>query len=190
MKNLILILSLIIFTGSNLQAQEYVFGLKAGLNLSNMSSDDFSENNFRTGFHVGLLAEIPFRDKFSIQPELLYATQGTEAVVRMLGAHESRDYKLDYIQLPVLAKFYITDYFSLEAGPSFNLLVREEIGGNATEWGSSFELGGALGTSYKFRGGLFASARYIYGFTNALDRDVYDSTLNNNGFQFGVGYMF
>lgn len=190
MKNPILIFLLIIFTVSTVKAQEYVyFGGKGGINLSNINSDNFADNNIRTGFHLGLLAEIPLGTRFSIQPEVLYATQGTEADEIMIGVSpRTTEYKLDYIQVPVLAKVYLTESLSIEVGPSFNFLANEEIGGNETDFGSSFEFGGALGASYKFRGGFFGSARYIYGFTDALD--TFDSEYNNSGFQLGVGFMF
>ncbi|NJW55182.1 porin family protein, partial [Salinimicrobium oceani] len=120
MRNLILIFTLIIFTGTTVKAQEFVyFGAKGGLNLTNMNSDSFSETNSRTGFHLGLLAEIPLGNRFSLQPEVLYSTQGTEADVIMLGGGPIQtEYNLDYVQVPVLAKIYLTESLSIEAGPS------------------------------------------------------------------------
>jgi hypothetical protein len=74
MKSLLLILSLIIFTGTTITAQESVlFGAKAGINFTNMTSDSFSNNDTRTGIHLGLVGEIPLSNSFSIQPEVLYA---------------------------------------------------------------------------------------------------------------------
>lgn len=192
MKNLILIFSLIILTGTVVKAQESVFfGAKAGVNFTNMNSDRFSDNNTMTGLHLGLLAEIPITDRFSIQPEVLYSTMGTSAEEIMLGGSPgTTEYKLDYIQVPVLAKVYLTQSLSLEAGPSFNFLVNEEIGGEETDFGSSFEFGGAVGASYKFRGGFFGDVRYFNGFTDAIDSENYTNSIKNNGFQVGVGFMF
>lgn len=192
MKNLILICSLIIFSVSTVKAQEYVvFGAKGGFNLFNMSSDSFSDTSLQTGLHVGLLAEIPLTERFSLQPEILYSTQGTDAEVLMLGGGpRSTKYTMDYLQVPVLAKIYLTESLSIEAGPSFNFLVNEKIDGEEADFGSGFEFGAALGASYKFRGGFFAGARYIYGFTNAFDIEGSDRKANNNGFQIGVGFMF
>lgn len=154
-----------------------------------MSSDNFADTSLRTGFHLGLLAEVPLSTRFSIQPEVLYSTQGTEAdQITLGGSPTTAEYRLDYIQVPVLAKIYITEFLSVEAGPSFNFLVKEEIGGRDTDFGSSFEFGGALGASYKIKGGFFGNARYIYGFTDALD--TFSTTYNNSGFQLGVGFMF
>ncbi len=192
MRNLILIFTLFIFTGSTIKAQEFIyFGAKGGLNLTNTSSDNFSETKTRTGFHLGLLAEIPLGNRFSLQPEILYSTQGAEADVIMLGGGPiETEFNLDYIQVPVLAKIYLTESLSIEAGPSFNFLVNEKIDGEEADFGSNFEFAGAFGASYKFGGSLFGSARYIYGFSDAFDRENYEDNINNTGFQLGIGFMF
>ena len=192
MKNFILIFSFIIFTGSTVKAQEFVhFGAKGGLNLTNINSDNFSETKSRTGFHLGLIAEIPFGNRFSLQPEVIYSTHGTEADVLMYGSGpRPTEYNLDYIQVPVLAKIFLTESLSIEAGPSFNFLVNEKIDGEEADFGSNFEFGGALGAFYKFGGRFFGSARYTYGFTNAFDKENYDENVHNNGFQLGIGFLF
>lgn len=198
MKKSILVLAMMVFTTSIVSAQEMVrFGAKGGVNFTNMTSDGFDDNNSRTGFHLGLLAEVPVSERFSIQPEVLYATQGTEATI--LGETVEREYKLDYIQVPVLAKLYLFRGLSLEVGPSFNFLVEEETEytsnvGEATienDLGSTFEFGGAVGLSFNFTNQFFASARYTQGFTDAFDSENWDEdATNNNGFQLGVGFMF
>jgi hypothetical protein len=124
MKKSILLVAIALFGFTSMSAQEYVmFGAKGGLNFTNMTSDGFDDNNSRTGFHLGLLAEIPLTERFSVQPEVLYSTQGTEA--RRLGV--TGEYQLDYIQVPVIAKFYLIEGLALEVGPSFNFLVNEEV---------------------------------------------------------------
>jgi hypothetical protein len=196
MKKSILLVAIALLGFTTMQAQEYVmFGAKGGVNFTNMTSDGFDDNNSRTGFHLGLLAEIPLSERFSVQPEVLYSTQGTEATM----AGISRDYQLDYIQVPVIAKFYLIEGLALEVGPSFNFLVDEErtlASGESeasmdTDFGSGFEFGGALGASYNFRGGFFVAGRYTQGFTDAFDSNNWDGdAVNNNGFQLGVGLMF
>ena len=104
----------------------------------------------------------------------------------------SGDFKLDYIQIPVLAKIYLAKKFSLELGPSFNFLVKDEENYGTvsrSDIGSNFEFIGILGLSYKFKSKLFGSIRYVNGFTVALD-ESYDEDAKNIGFQLGVGYMF
>lgn len=192
MKNLILIFFLIIFTGSTGKAQDFAyFGAKGGVNLSNMSSDSFADSKFRTGFHIGLITQIPLGERFSLQAEILYATQGTEADVVMDGSGpRTTEYELGYVQVPVLAKMFLTESLSIEAGPSFNFLVNENINGEEGDFGSSFEFAGALGASYQLGGGFFGSARYTHGLTNAFDREYHDEDQRNTGFQLGIGLMF
>ncbi len=192
---LLLVLAVVgVSTSSN--AQEYWnFGIKGGANFTNMTSDGFEDNNSRTGFHLGVLAEIPVSDRFSIQPEVLYSTQGTKDE----GSNYTDEYNLDYIQVPVIAKFYIIDGLALEAGPSFNFLVDEDYKYESglldirtdSELASTFEFGGALGASYKFNNGFFLNGRYLAGFTDAFDSDSFDEdAIKNNGFQLGVGFIF
>lgn len=192
MKNLLPIFLLFIFIGTTVKAQESVlFGAKAGVNFTNMNSDSFSESNTMTGLNLGLLAEITLTNKFSLQPEVLYSTHGTDAdILQYGGGPISREYILEYIQVPVLAKLFLTESLSLEAGPSFNFLVNGKLDGEESDFGSSFEFGGALGASYKFGGSFFGSVRYMHGITDAFDGDNYDYNKTNYGFQVGVGFMF
>lgn len=197
MKKTFLVLAIAILgVSTSSHAQEYWnFGVKGGVNFTNMTSDGFEDNNSRTGFHLGVLAEIPVSDRFSVQPEVLYSTQGTKDE----GANFTDEYKLDYIQVPLIAKIYLIDGLALEAGPSFNFLVNEEYEYESglldirsdSELASTFELGGALGASYKFNNGFFFNGRYVLGFTDAFDSDNFDDdAIKNNGFQLGLGFQF
>lgn len=103
MKNKITILSLvtgvILLFSATVQAQVLPkFGIKAGLNYSTFNNADGVE--YKAGFLGGVYANINIPGSpAAIQPELLYAQYGANA--------EGTDGKLsvDYIQIPVLAKF-------------------------------------------------------------------------------------
>ena len=82
MKNLVklfLIVITIMMVTDKLFSQE--FGIKAGLNLSNMHvvddgsivSEDF---NMKPGFHIGATAEFPLTEMFSLETGLLLSTKG------------------------------------------------------------------------------------------------------------------
>lgn len=195
MKKMLLIIGLTILTFTIVNAQKGIdFGVKGGINFSNMTSDHFAENVSKTGFHIGLVAEIPFGNKFSVQPEILYSSQGTKAKLITLGGGPiSSEYNLDYIQIPILAKIYLIQNLSLEVGPSFSFLVKDEEVMNTftnSNIGNNFEFSGVLGVSYKLKGGIFGSLRYVNGFTVALDRESYDEDAKNIGFQLSVGFIF
>lgn len=203
MKKTVLIISLLILTITTVKSQEKIkFGAKGGVNFTTMTSDILSNKEFKTGFHIGVLAEIPFGNKFSLQPEILYSTHGVKGNVILLyvpfpGAPVppplSGEFKLNYIQVPILAKIYLIKNFSVEVGPSFNFLVQDEQNYGTvsrSDIGSNFEFSGILGLSYKLNSGLFGNIRYVNGFTVALDREYYDENAKNIGFQLGVGFMF
>src|SRR6476620_11456259 len=96
-------------------AQQTRFGIKGGLNVSTVVGGDVDNTKSLVGFHVGGLAEIHVVEKFFIQPELLYSTQGTK-IDGPFGT--DGDVKLNYLNIPVLAKYYfIENKFSVEAGP-------------------------------------------------------------------------
>lgn len=210
MKKILLIISLTILTITVVESQEKVqLGLKGGINFSNITSKSYSESNRNFGFYVGLLTEIPLHNKFSIQPEILFAIYGAEVFPKVVGESPTKtEIDLDYIQIPVIAKFYIINKLSIEIGPSFNFLINEkgnrldlpdivDSNGNFVRsqkymnpYGSNFEWSAILGVSYKISKILSGSLRYTQGLSNAFTPPNYDLKAKNNSFQLGVGYLF
>lgn len=194
MKKSILFIAMMFIGTIYMSAQEYVyFGVKGGVNFSTFSGDgfsDFNDESARAAYHLGLLAEIPVTPGFSVQPEVLYSAQGFDMIRR--EDRSDVEYKLDYISVPVLAKFYLLDGLSLEAGPQFSFLVDEELGTGENDIdlnrdnfnGFDFSLG--LGASFKL------SNFFIYGRYNAGLSDVYDQNADakHSVIQAGVGILF
>ncbi|WP_456314955.1 outer membrane beta-barrel protein [Pseudomonas shirazensis] len=75
----IILSAIAVMAFGSMNAQETRFGVKGGLNLSNIVGGDVDGTKSLVGFHVGGLAEIKITDKFAIQPELLYSAQGFTA---------------------------------------------------------------------------------------------------------------
>jgi hypothetical protein len=208
MKKLVLsALAVCAFSFSNAQEEtssnsiDVTFGAKAGLNLATFIGDP-EDVDMKAGFHVGGMAEIALNEKFSIQPELLYSTQGTEAeVVFFNGVNEQREtleYNFSYINLPVMAKYYVTEGLSLEAGPQIGFLVNAEaeIDGQTEDADqllgdlSTVDFGLNFGLGYKLNSGLNFAARYNLGLSNISDESSVDGEFNNSVFQFSIGYFF
>lgn len=116
-----MLLSIIAILGlsNSIIAEDVNFGLKTGLNISNFTGGDADRNNI-LNFHVGGFAEFELNEKFSLQPELLYSRQGSEA-------ENSIKIKVDYLAIPLMAKYYLSEKFSLEAGPQVSFLVNDKI---------------------------------------------------------------
>lgn len=195
MKKSIFFIAILLMGTTYVTAQEYVmFGAKGGVNFSTFSGDgfsDFEDESSRTAFHVGLLAEIPVSARFSIQPEVLYSAQGYDIIRR--DNSQDLEHKLDYVTVPVLAKFYLVDGFSLEAGPQFGFLVDHEVGTGENDIDihddniNSFDLSLGLGAGMKF------SNLFLYGRYNAGMSDIYDvngADVKHSVIQLGVGFLF
>ena len=141
------------------------FGLKGGLNISNFAGD-IKDNTFRTSIHLGVFSEIMISDKFSLQPELLYSGQGYSGSAAP-GFSRS---KYDYINLPVLAKIYIAEKISIEAGPQIGFLVsaknRTTDGNVKIQDQKTVDFGLNLGLAYDLKNGMFFQTRYNLGLSN------------------------
>jgi hypothetical protein len=203
MKKSVLIIAIALFGITAVSAQEYIlFGVKGGVNFSGDGVNAFNDPDGRTSFNLGLLAEVPMTNQFSVQPEVLYSGQRYDT--RNNG--NDFDYKLYFINVPVLAKFYVIDGLALEAGPQVGFLVNSEIDINPSSTNSGaislsedqfnkVDFSVAFGASYKFRGGFFVNGRYNIGVT-----DIYDDSFSNSVFsgadakhsvvQAGVGFVF
>lgn len=182
MKRILCVMTFII--GVNLSAQEKEFGAKAGVNFASLDGSVEGLNG-RTGFHLGLVAEFAATGGLFVQPELLYSEVGATA-----SNDDDRTLKISYISLPVMAKYYIVDGLSLEAGPqvSFNIAARAERHGASAdiEGIELFELAAGFGAGYQSTSGIFFQARYVLGIHQALDYPA----LKNRVFQLSTGYKF
>ena len=215
MKKLLLFIAVAILTISTAQSQELRIGAKAGVNFASVGGDFTDNYDGRTSFHIGGLVEIPISEKFSIQPELLYSGQGAKSEYDnsfgdslVIGKEKL---KLDYINIPIMAKYYIIEGLSVEAGPQFGILVsakneyeesgfRGEISGeeDVKEFYNTLDIGFGLGTSYRLNNGVFFSARYVIGLTDITDDDDVDFgpfdidgyKQRNRAIQLSAGFSF
>ena len=181
---------------SNAKDMSPSFGVKGGVNFATITSgnDEFNSPDARTSFHVGAVGEFPIAEIFSVQVEALYSGQGFE-ISDNNGINDQKvEYQLDYLNIPVLAKFYLFEGFSLEAGPQIGFVVNEEVdfrplddaGDIEREDAESVDFGVAAGLTFQTDMGLFASGRYNLGLT-----DIYnDANIQNSVFQISLGYKF
>lgn len=213
MKKLLFLIAFTVFGLTNFYAQDFNFGAKTGLNFASIGGDESEDWDGKTGFHVGLVAELMLADRLALQPEIIYSSQGAkgEGSDSFEGEEESYevDLKLNYINFPLLAKYYIKEGLSLEAGPQVGFLLSADYdytetysfeGETETFSGSedikdemnSIDLAVAAGLGYKLDMGLFFNARYNLGVSNIYSSEDSndDYSQNNNVIQFSVGYLF
>ncbi len=192
MKKILLLLVAFVAIGS-IYAQNISFGVKGGLSLSGYHGVD-AKGVHLTSFQFGVVSEFQFTDKLSVQPEVVYSSIGgtkeTDFKIKKLDVSQ----KIDYIFVPILAKYYVYKGLSLDFGPQFSYAVSrttssddvlKELKGllkglpenlqkaklDAIDKRinfpyNKFDFALGAGLSYNLPFGFFASARYWYSFTN------------------------
>ena len=185
MKKLLLLSTFVVFgLSTSIKAQNVDFGIKTGLNMANLTGGDADRNNLFS-FHVGGLTEFKLSDTFSLQPELLYTRQGSEV-------ENSLKIKVDYLAIPLMAKYYLTEKLSLEAGPQLAFLINDKAEfddsaiPDAETDASSFDFGLNIGLGYAITSNVFTQARYNYGVTTVAE----NPDIKNSVFQISLGYKF
>lgn len=161
---------------------------KVGVNIANIT--DAVGADPRIGLAAGAEFEYGITDNIGLSAGVLYSMQGAKA------SEESVDYtlKLDYLNVPILANFYVAKGLALKLGvqPGFKLSskVKGEASGVTAELEvedgvKSVDLSIPVGLSYQYQNIVF-DARYNWGVTKIVD----DADSKHSVFQITVGYKF
>jgi hypothetical protein len=184
----ILVIAIIMIASVNLMNAQISFGVKAGLNLANVSgipsaNESFagftvsSSTSMAIGFHLGGICNIPLSDNFAISPELLYSTGGFKETITESGSFlgvsinqsASDNVSLGYIQIPILAKYSLDKDggFNFSAGPYIGILVSaSDSAGSVSSSCNTIDIGLAFGVGYQLGSGLGFGVRYNLGLTD------------------------
>jgi len=204
----IILSSLLVLVFGFANAQKAEFGIKGGLNSSNFSGDtegvDFKP---KVGFNIGAFAAIKLSEKITLQPEILFSTQGAKAEnvnanVNGVNYTADIDFNLSYINIPVMFKYYVADKFNFEVGPQIGFLTSAEtstklegfnqtVDQDAKNYFESVDFGCNLGAGYDFTNNISAGIRYNIGLSNILKTEAGDNSKSQNSvFSLSVGYKF
>ncbi|HEY8733210.1 MAG TPA: porin family protein [Puia sp.] len=191
---------------ANESALSTKFGIKAGLNLTNLYSDDFADSHLKAGFNAGIFSKIPVTPGFSIQPELLYSVKGSKSnYSNFVEGNGQYRFNLGYIELPVLAVVNLTKNFSIHGGGYGAYLTNaniKDVNNNGTINGitelnannfNRWDYGLAGGIGFDIQNFLIG-ARYNYGLASIgksgnLSGNVAGNA-KNNGLSIYVGFGF
>lgn len=162
MKNLILALLVSLCSTLCCGAQSFSFGLKAGGTLSYFSGTLEYELNEKVRWHAGAFFEYLLSPKLGLQTEVLYNKQGASVPNSYL------DYKFNYLQIPLMTKYYISRSFSIEGGPQLGFSITNDIFAHLAETIvplNSPVLSATAGATYYTQNGIFMQTRYNHSFT-------------------------
>jgi hypothetical protein len=174
------------------------FGIKGGLNLTNLYVNDVSDEHMKAGFNAGVFAKLPVTKGFSIQPELLYSLKGAKEDYNnfLQGSGEYR-FNLGYIEMPVLAVVNLAPNFNLHFGGYAAYLMNANVK-NMDDQGTiqdavdlntndfkrwDFGLVGGLGFDI---GNFTIGARYNYGLSHIGKSDNLTGALTQDSKNAGI----
>lgn len=196
MKKVILSLAAVFAFGfANAQDSKMRFGVKAGMNVANLTGDVENTNSL-IGAHVGGFMEYKLNDKFAIQPELLFSMQGAKFEFTDIDddfnvVTVEEDLKLNYLNLPIMAKYYATEKITVEAGPQIGFLMSAKFGDEDwKDYTNSIDFGLNFGAGYEFTDNFSAGLRYNLGLSNVDDLPESSDTVHNGVFSVSAAYKF
>jgi len=159
-----------VFAFSFANAQETKFGLTAGVDFASakVTVPGVTVSETETGFYLGALVDITASEKFHVQPELL-----------LVFIQDSKQ-----LQLPILAKIFVGEKFSILAGP--DLLFDLENTEGLKSMGVGFDFGG----SYDIDKNFSLEAKYNLGITNLVEDAPNGVSAKISGLFVGVNFKF
>ena len=200
MKKIIFFICIMLFSISSF-AQYEVGSIhimpKAGINIASLS--ETSNSDYRVGLAIGAELEYQAHSLLAVSVGATYSEQGA---TYYLSPYDYT-FKMDYINVPLLANFYVAKGFALKVGLEGGVLINQKIKGvgngisfeqdlekamssNGKKYTmKSFIAGMPLGASYEYKN-FQIDARYIIGLTNA--NEFVGSNDRHNLFQLTLGY--
>jgi len=197
MKKILMIAAMMVATvAAKAQFEPGTFTLqpKVGFVLSDLSFDD---TKYKPGIAAGIEGQYQINNWFGLSAGLLYTTEGCK-----IKNTDSGKYNLEYINIPVMAKFYVAKGLSLNAGLQLGFLTKAKAKDNTSVNSSIKEYCNKTDFSsiaYEFENGLSFEARYTGGLTNVIKEEYihkagstykFERDNKNEVFMLTVGYKF
>lgn len=191
----------------------------SGIKYGMLSDDKVGDTKYRTGATAGVDFQYQFAPKAAASLGIFYAREGSKYEDTSLDDADAGTYEmyedwrlnLDYINVPIMVRYYLAKGFSVAAGVQGGFLVSKKMKGKirnvtvsenqsyqydseTTEFDTdvdglhTFEVAIPVGLSYEYEN-VILDARYIFGVTN-LNKGDLSSDPKNSGFYVTAGYKF
>jgi len=211
-KSMLVLCTLLLCATVAAQTDKVKIGVKAGLNISSLTSDENElDSSDKTGFTAGIMAEIPLAKNFSIQPEVLYSQQGMKfsySDVDVQNSHYKSTIGLNYLNIPVMLKYYVVKGLSVQAGPQIGILLKANnkyqdnfLGYenhetfNLSDYANGIDTAVNFGLGYQFKNKFYTDLRYTISYSDifkdaSANTYIINSDMKNRVFQITIGYFF
>ncbi|MBS1952019.1 MAG: hypothetical protein OJF59_001041 [Cytophagales bacterium] len=202
MKRLSLLCILFLSTTFLALSQNLSFGIRGGLNVSNLSMSHTglpdNQQKARTSFNIGGYGQYSLNEKMTIQTELFYSEEG--ASFSNPGTELPANINLSYLSLPLFFKYNIYKKLYAMAGPQVSyLLSAQSVYEDGTPYNvmnehSKSVIGFVPVVGYDWKN-FSINVRYNIGLTNIPKSLSYwnytryiDNHVKSNVFSLVVGY--
>ena len=203
-KVFVLIASAIVCMSAMAQVQ---FGGKVGFDMTHFWGQGI-DHGMKTGYQVGLMMEYKFSSRFAIAPEVVFAAQGGKDKLFLLDIDQhgiefvssaGMKYNANYINVPVMLKYYATPNFSVDFGPQIGFNVYHKITAKKTNESIDIkdstkpvDFGLGLGATYNLTDNAFVQARYTMGLTKVFKEEevIGEYNAKNGNVQIAFGMKF
>jgi hypothetical protein len=199
MKNIVLITAataLLVMSQTKVVAQEnndaqgsrtLRLGLKGGVNLSNLYTDNAAKQRTLLGFNAGLFAKLPISKLIAIQPELYFITKGAEVTYNKPFVQGAAKFRYNYLELPILVVINVNENFNIHAGPYAAFMLSGDVKNQNsaslfdfekninTDDYNRFDVGLTAGVGIDI-GAIGLGARYAYGVNKVGKESTYLGT--------------
>ena len=157
-----------------------MIGFSVGTFRGEYTSGTITGNEARVGLAIGAEAEYyTTTDWLSLSAALKYEQLGWEW-------KNANTVKLDYIDIPLMANFYVAKGFALKVGLQPGFLVNDNANGEC----KSFNFSIPVGLSYEFKNGITLDLRGGYSLTRVDKFDGNDLKYYTDGGSLTIGYKF
>jgi hypothetical protein len=167
---------------------------KVGMNIANLTGSD---NKAKVGLVAGVEAEYGVAENFGITAGVLYSIEGSKSE-KYNG--KSVKFNTDYINVPIMAQYYVIPGLAVKAGAQFGFNVRKKFSydGNSIDANEffndldldtkvqTFNFSIPVGVSYEYQS-FVLDARYNIGMTKTLKNVDKNKT---SLFSITLGYKF
>ena len=167
---------------------------KVGMNIANLTG---SGNKAKVGLVAGVEAEYGVAENFGITAGVLYSMEGSKSE-KYNG--KSVKFNTDYINVPIMAQYYVIPGLAVKAGAQFGFNVRKKFSydGNSIDANEffndlgldtkvqAFNFSIPVGVSYEYQS-FVLDARYNIGMTKTLKNVDKNKT---SLFSITLGYKF
>jgi len=172
---------------------------KGGFGVSTLT--DFSESQLTLAAMIGGEMEYQLHRQFSLAAGLNFSLQGCDYKDgKSWFGSTVEDHRIDlgYINIPIVANFYVWKGLAIKAGiqPGFLVYANQAYKIGNTNYDTdiknnfeTFDLSIPIGVSYEFSH-VVIDARYFLGVTKVNKGDYYDGKSRNSVFMVTGGYKF